>query len=602
MTTTSRPVRGWVGGQGPAEPPHPRPDRAALRRWLPGPVPADGPGRGVDRAGGERDWCFSRRARRTGLLFGPIGIVAATAAGAWAHGPSGYPAAWAVAGALFMVPGTVLAAMVRRRANGFDRVFWTFWLGGQLAGSGFGACLVLRLVDPVVLERVGAGLLGLAAALWGIGLVAAVSRTDGARVLAIDALEITVADLAVAAPVLVVVAPAVAHARDTWYAFPGTVAAAGLPLVAALSMTLCVRLPARERSPELIGTLAAVVGEGNAVLQAVQGIDGFHLPTAPLLAVQGVSMWLLLALVLHAHRQFPEGLDRLSPDAQVRRWSPLPLLVVASVSVLAVEAVTAPADRPWEVPAVVAVLGLLAILMTARHLLVVRETGRLYRQLAAEARERHRLLDDLVQAVEDDRHRVVVQLHELASEWMAAVGAVLRTSRSPAGDEASTVVTGALGRMYADIGTRAESLRRLAQAVRPPAFNGESLRSAVAASTVSIFGAGRAPKIDVQMAEGIELDWTTSTIVYRLVLESLRGALRRGPVQHVTVTVDSGGPGGALRVLVVDDAAGRDPLAGDDEPRLSTLQLFADLGHGEVEVTRRAGGGTEVCATLGSRR
>lgn len=523
-----------------------------------------------------------------------------TVAGAWARGPVAYPVAWAATGAVFIVPATVLAAMVRRRCGPVDRAFWTCWLGGQVAACLFGASLLLQRLSPFAIQRAGAGFLGVAAVLWGAGTIFLVSRTDGARILAIDALEILVADVAVVAPVLVVVGPDLARARDAWFSLPAAVAAAGLPLVAALTITLCVRLPARERRPELIGTVAAVIGEVDALLQATQGVDGFRLPPAPLLAVQGITMWLLLLLVLHAHRKFPEGLARLSPDQQVRRWSALPLLVVASVPALAGEAVTAPASRPWVVPAVVAVLGGAVVLMTVRHLLVVNETGRLYRQLAAEAEERHRLLDDLVRAVEDDRHRVVVQLHELAVEWMAAIGAVLRTCRTAGGGE-SEIVAGALNRMYSDVGVRAESLRRLMHAVRPPAFTGEGLRTAVAASCSSIFGGTRAPTVDVEVADGIELDWTTSTIVYRIILESLRSALGRSPVTHVAVTVDIDGAGGALRVVVEDDAIGIDPLAGPDEPRLSTLQLFADLGHGSVEVTHGAGGGSRMCATLGGR-
>lgn len=547
-----------------------------------------------------RDWCFSARARRLGMLFGPLGIVVAVAAGWWVRGPVAYPAAWAATGAVFVVPATVLAAEACRRCHGQDRIFWGWWLAGLLSACGFGACMLVQVVDPPVVQHVGVAMLAVASATWCVGLVFIVGRTDGARILAIDALELVLAGIAVTAPVAVVWGPAVAHARDGWFAIPAAVDAAALPVVAGLALTLCVRLPAEERWPELIGTAAAVVGEANALLQTVQGVDGFRLPAAPLLAVQGLTMWLLLVLVLHAHRKFPEGLGSLSPDAQVRRWSPVLLLVAAAAPVLAVQAVDAPAARPWTVPAVVAVLGAAVVLMTVRHALVVNETTRLYRELAAEAEERHRLLDDLVAAVENDRHRVVAHMHELAVEWMAAIGAVIRASQS-ASDGGAEVVAGSLGRIYADVGTRVESMRRLMQAMRPPAFTGESLRSAVAASTVSIFGATRAPTVEVQMADGIELDWTTSSIVYRLVLEALRSALARAPVHSVVVAVDAGGPGGALRVVVTDDATGHDRLTGAEEHRLSALRLFADLAHGTVDVTPRPGGGARVSAVLGLR-
>lgn len=543
------------------------------------------------------DWCFDRRTRRLGIAAGPVAIAVAVVAGGWTRGPVAYPAAWAATGGVFIVPAAMLVGVVRQRCAGEDRLFWGWWLAGLLAACGFGACILAQPVDPALMHHLAPALLASAAVLWGSGLAFLTSRTDGARILAIDALELLVADVMVVAPVAVLGLPAVAHARDGWFAVPAAAAAAGLPLVAGISITLCVRLPASERWPELIGTVAAVIGELDALLQVGQGVDGFRLPAAPLLAVQGCTMWLVLVLVLHAHRQFPEGLSRLSPDAQVRRWSALPLLVVASVPALAVEAVTAPATRPWVVPAVVGVLGAAVVLMTARHLLVVNETARLHHQLAVEAAQRRRLLDDLVRAVDDDRHRVVAQLHELAVEYMAAIGAVLRTC---AGDgDSDQVVAGALHRIYNGVGAQAESLRRLMNAVRPPAFTGESLRTAVTASTASIFGRGRAPAIAVHVADEIELDWTTSTIVYRLVLECLRGAHFRAPVSSVVVEVGATGPSGALQVVVTDDAAGDDPMVGPEEPRLSTLRLFADLAHGTVEVTRAAGGGARVCATFG---
>lgn len=577
-----------------------RPVPAGARPGAADRAPQEAAGRPEQRGAGpdEENRCFGRRTRRAVIVLGPLAVVAVTVAGAWARGPVAYPVAWAAGGAVFVLPATVLAAVVRRRCGPTDRRFWSWWLAGQVVACLFGGCVLAHHLAPAVLQPAGFGLMAVAAGLWAVAAAYLASQTDGARILAIDALEVLLADVALVAPVLVAVGPRLAAARAPWFALPAAAVAAGLPVVAAVSGTISVRLPAHQRRPALLGTLAATVGELDAVAQAAQGTNGFHLPPAPLLAVNAVTMWLLLLQVVHAYRQSPEGLARLAPDAQVRRWSPLPLLALVSVPVLAVEAATAPASRPWVVPAVVAVLGAGMLLMTVRHLLVVSETARLYRQLAEEAGRRRRLLDDLVRVLEDDRHRVAVQLHELAVEWMAAIGAVLRTA---GGDRGSAVVTGALERIYADLGARSEGLRRLMDVVRPPADPGQGLGPAVAASTASIFAGTAAPTVDVHVADGIALDWTTSTIVHHLVVEALRNALGRAPVQLVTVTVDSGGPGGALRVLVVDDAVGPDPVAGAEVPPPRGLRLIADLANGSVEVASRASGGRQVCAVLGRR-
>lgn len=550
---------------------------------------------------GEASWCFPRTVRRTVLVLGPAGIVAAAVAGIGARGELGYSVAWAAVGALFIAPATWLTMIARRRTQGIDRSFWTWWLLGLVAAGCFGGCLLVQPAVGAVLRPVGAMFLGLAGVLWVVGIWRLVRRTGGGRIVAIDALEVLVADLALVAPLLVLTWRPLTAPMARWWVVPAAVAAATLPAVGALTVMLCVRLPARQRLPELIGVAATVVGEANAVLQVAQGVDGFRLPAAPLLAVQAVAMWLVLLLVAHAHRTYPEGLDRFAPDAQVRRWSPLPLVVIAAVPALAAEAVGGTGHRPWAVPIAVGVLGAAAVLMTFRHVLVVNETQRLYRRLAIEADRRHQLLDDLVRAVEEDRHRVASQLHELAVEWMAAIGAVLRNVGRPEGADPA-VVAGVLSRIYDDVGLRVDALRRLMHAVRPPTVHGANLQTTVEAAVASIFGRAGAPEVDVDVADGIDLDWTTSTIVHRLVLESLRNCRGRAPVHHVGVTIGPGAQPGELCVVVEDDGTGEDPVVGADEARLSTLQLFAEIGRGTVAVTRRPAGGVRVAATLGSRR
>jgi len=542
-----------------------------------------------------------RQWRRWTGIGGLILVVLVTLGATMGGGPGRYPVAWVAAGALFIVPAVVLTALARRRTTGIDRVFWSWWLAGLLVAAGFGVTVLVQQLSGLPLTPLGFSLLGLSGVLWVTGIWHLVRVSGGSRIVAIDALEVLIADLVVVAPVLVVAWPALAHAKAMWWAVPAAGAAATMPVVAALSVMLCVRLPARQRRPELIGVAATVLGEANALAQVAQGATGFHLPPAPLVGCQAAAMWLVLVLVANGHRSYPLGLARFTPDAQVRRWSVLPLLVVVAVPTLVVEAVTAHRGQPWVLPVTVGALGAAVVLMTFRHVLVVNETRRLYGRLAAEAERRHALLDELVHAVDDDRHRVLAQLHELAMEWMAAIGALLRTCRGPAGVDPE-VMAGVLGRIYTDVGARAEVLRRLMHAMQPPALSTAGLQSSVAAATASIFGRTGAPEVEVQMDDDIQLDWMTSTIVYRIVLEALRGALSRMPLTWVRVAVEAGPGVSELVVVVEDDARSHDLLASSDRGGLSALQLFADLGRGTVRVEPRPGGGARVVATLGARR
>lgn len=543
--------------------------------------------------------CFSPRAQMIGLVSGPVGITVAAVLGRGVHGAIDYTMAWAAAGALFVVPALVLLFVLIPRVDRADRRFWLMWAGAQAGGSTMGLSFLLQPIDPAVLHVVGTVALAVASVVWTGGIAYLISRTDGSRILVIDGLEIVVAGMAVVAPVLVAVIPTLARAPAQWLIIPAAAAASGLPMVAVMTITLCVRLPQHQRRPELFGIAAAIGGECNAILLVADAVERFQLPAWPLLVVQTTTMWMILMVVVTAHKTYPDGLERLEPASQVRRWSPLPVLVALAVPALAVEGALDPrTSAPWTVPVVVSVLGALALLMTVRHALVLRETRHLYQLLAEQAASQRKLLADLARAIEDDRHRVVAQLHELAVEWMASIGAVVRAARS-SGPADPEIVAGALERIYRDVNDRAELLRRLHKAVRPPEFVGQSLATAVAASLASIFEEGRAPTVEVSIAEDIHLDWMTSTIVYRMVLETLRHAERRAPVTRVEVSVAADSAG--LELVVVDDATGRDLLSSSDEPRLTALRLFADLGGGSVLVEPLSGGGVRTTARLGRR-
>jgi signal transduction histidine kinase len=544
---------------------------------------------------------FPRTWRRRIAWIGAAVAVLVTALGPLAGGPGRYPIAWDLASALFVGPTALLVVLARARTTGTDRIFWSWWLAGMVVAAAFGVGLLVQQLAGVSLVDVGGATLGLAGVLWLGGIWHLVRSSGGSRIVAIDALEVLVAALAVVAPVLVAIWPDLAAARAMWWAVPAAGASAVMPVVAALSIMLCSHLPASQRRPELIGVVAAIAGEVTAILQLAQGVTDFRLPAAPLLGSQVVALWLLLMLVVNGHRSYPAGLDRFSPDAQVRRRSLLPLFVIAAVPALAAEAVTASSQRYWTVPVAVGALGAAVVVMTFRHVLVVNETRQLYGQLAVEADRRHAMLDGLVRAVDEDRHRVLAQLHELATEWMAAIGALLRTSRSSAGTDPE-VMANVLGRIYADVGARAELLRRLMQAVQPPVLSAGGLESSIIAAAASTFGRSGSPDVTVTIADGIELDWMTSTLVYRIVLEAQRSALSRMPVTELTVRVDPASDLGGLVVTIEDDARGADLLASADRSGLSALRLFADLAGGTVSVDRRPSGGTRVVVVLGNRR
>src|SRR4030095_16665793 len=86
----------------------------------------------------------------------------------------------------------------------------------------------------------------------------------------------------------------------------------------------------------------------NGAGQVAQGLSGFTLPTAPLLAVHGACMSLLLLVPLNTrHRRPGQPREALPLQAQVRGARLAALLVLAGLPVLLVVTLALQDERPW---------------------------------------------------------------------------------------------------------------------------------------------------------------------------------------------------------------------------------------------------------------
>ncbi len=552
---------------------------------------------------------FSDRLRRGFIVFGAAMVVLATVATAlWVHSPRAYEIAWPLTAGLFTTPGIVLSYRASRISVGDDRHFWVYWLGGLLVAYALGIMVLVEgITGSDVLRRypIGLGLIGIITVVWSVAIGGLVQDKSGNRAITIDILDLLIGIVTVEAPLLFVVIPGLARAKDPWFSLPSVIAAVAMAAVAGGSAMLVARLPADDRRNEWLGLTAAVVGSANSWLQVGQGITGFRLAGAPVIAVHALSMALLMLLPVNARRKIPAGLDRLSPQAQVRGSSGIPILVGIGVPATIVEAVTLRFTHPWIVPLCLGALGALVLLATTRHVFTVAETRRLHQQLERVAGERGLLLANLVRAVEDDRHRMAAQLHDLAVGSLATLGSMMQASYGSLPPETAKELVRAVDGVRADVAARAESLRRLMTAIQPPVLEEESLTTAISAALSALYGDRPAPALEVHIDPDLDLDWTTKTIVYRIAQEALGSVFRRGTAH--SVVVDLSVPDGRhLTVSVSDDGS----WAGDadegpggvgelEETSRATMRLFAELGRGVVEVARGASGGTVITVTLG---
>jgi signal transduction histidine kinase len=147
---------------------------------------------------------------------------------------------------------------------------------------------------------------------------------------------------------------------------------------------------------------------------------------------------------------------------------------------------------------------------------------------------------------------------------------------------------------------QAESLRQLMMAVRPLGVDrprSQSLSTPIHAYVDGLYGDGRAPRQVVSVEDGVELDWTTETVVLRIVQEAVRNVWRHSGASSIEVTVRTEGP--LVAVTIADDGVGFDPSRLLFESGIGAMRSFAALSQGTLEIDSAPGRGTRVTARLG---
>src|SRR5690606_29720276 len=235
-----------------------------------------------------------------------------------------------------------------------------------------------------------------------------------------------------------------------WFAVPAAATAAVAVAGLFLAVSTGAGLPRGRRNVAALGIAFAALAALSAGVQAVQGLSGFRLPSPPLIAVQAAWMATLLLFPLQLPRVRVPGYDRLPPEAQIR--SPRTTVCLAVLALITLPALTVQAlvlrDRvAWAPVVALTAMAALVLLATVRHLLTVMETQRLNERVRRADEERRRLLAEVLQSAEDDRHRLAAQLHERAVSSDAAF--VTFMPAEPDLDGTTSPAPGAHGRKLA---------------------------------------------------------------------------------------------------------------------------------------------------------
>ena len=564
------------------------------------------PAPGEDRAGGG---VFRPRLRRHALVWVCASLPAVVAVAALgATTPDRYLVVFAlVASGAYTTPALVFTYLAARRApHPDDRCWWT-WLGavGLMYAIGC-AMLVGAAAGTSVGPEVSTVAVGVTALLLMSVIVRVVRSRSGRRATTVDLLESVMSVIVVVAPSAIIWGDDVLDAEAAWYALPSAIAAIAMVLGVYWAVLLFVRLrgdhgaPGAGASIGLVAVLLACVGLVNAVAQTAQGVTGFGLPSAPLLGLHALCMSLLMLVPLYVPDTISPGLDRLPPQDQVRgAWLPATVMLIGVPELIAVAVLD---QRRWDQAPVFALAALAVVLVLAalRQLAAARETRRLYAEVERSAETRRELLAQLMQRADEDRHRVAAQLHEQAVSAYASFVSFVQAHVGDRGRDGG--VSGASALVRDDLRGQAEGLRQLMLAVRP--LEVDRPRSTSLAAPIRAYVDGlyrdRCPPVQrVSVDDEVVLDWTTETIVLRIVQEAVRNVWRHSGARHLDVTVRADGP--AVEVSVADDGVGFDPRTVLFESGIAAMRGFAALGQGSLRIESRPGAGARVVARLGER-
>jgi two-component system sensor histidine kinase UhpB len=205
-------------------------------------------------------------------------------------------------------------------------------------------------------------------------------------------------------------------------------------------------------------------------------------------------------------------------------------------------------------------------------------------------------------AAEEERRRISLELHDDASQRLAAILMRLRLARSLTDAEAKDAV---LEEVRRELAEAADGLRRYAQGLRPPALDELGLGPAIESHvrhvseassipvSVEVEGVGRLDAPEVELA------------MYRIVQEGITNAMRHSRARSIAVEVEL--CDGVVVATVRDDGVGFDVsrlLESEDGEHglgLFGMRERAEYVGGRVEVTSEPGRGTVVRAAVPAR-
>jgi signal transduction histidine kinase len=199
----------------------------------------------------------------------------------------------------------------------------------------------------------------------------------------------------------------------------------------------------------------------------------------------------------------------------------------------------------------------------------------------------------LVTAREEERRRLRRDLHDGLGPALAAIGMRAGAAESLVRDDPERAAR-LLAELQAEVSAAVVDVRRLVDALRPPAIDEVGLVGALRLAADRLESPG-SPRLEVEADGGLpDLPAAVEVAAYRIGTEAMTNAVRHAAAATCSLRLVGGDD---LTVVVEDDGRGIPTEHRTGVGLVSMRERAAELG-GECRVEPRPGGGTRVVARL----
>lgn len=212
-------------------------------------------------------------------------------------------------------------------------------------------------------------------------------------------------------------------------------------------------------------------------------------------------------------------------------------------------------------------------------------------EIDSSARERQRLLAELVAAEEEERKRIALDIHDDSIQALAALLLRLELLESRLEDDDHRA---SLAQARQSTREAVGRLRHLVFKLSPPELETEGLGPALDAYLAEIHRVW-GPTTSLEFTVNSERSPELRALIYRITVEAINNAARHGHGDRIDVVLAE--QDGGVRVRVSDDGAGFDPAASQPEPGhigLRSMRERAEAAGGWWRVRSAPGEGTTL--------